>query len=190
VAGSIGYANTADAVGTFTRTLTASTAPIPGGGASASHLIAYAQIQDNGTTGSPTPVYADPLNAAGTKANCSTARGAWSGTLPDGRTPGQSWSAVSANNPSVGGGFYPICAATYVEGWDSYSVAGLRSFYTSQANSGSTAKDYIQYLVDAGSYTLGGGQDLLAPTGSTLPYYSALPSDVLTSAQNAANTVN
>lgn len=192
VPGSIGYVALPEAVATgFTNTFIATRATLSCGTAS-SHQIAYAQVQDNGTaTTSPPPVYADPLfnNQANARGGTS---GSWSGFPTATIVASTSWDSTTASNPSVGSEVvrgatiqrYPIQVATYDVVWSSY--AGLGSHYVNTTNTAQAVCDYMNYLTDARTYALTGGQSLLAPAGSHLPYYTALPPAILRAAQAEA----
>lgn len=194
--GSIAYANLADAVsagnGGFTSTLTATTFAGPCG-ASSSHAIAYALVQNNGTSTSPT--FADPINNG--RANTNPNR-TW--TVPGGGSlPGtyDSWFGVSANDPNAGSSGVPavqrygVLAATYDVAWDDYSTATLRSAYGANwADKRDSVKNYLQYVVsDSSLFATDGGQLLLARTTTPARYYAPLPTAVRTAAQTAAAAI-
>jgi ABC-type phosphate transport system substrate-binding protein len=158
--GSIGYANTADAItsGTFSNAATATEFET-----SKKHQIVYALLQDNESvvtkaeaeSVSPPPTtYADPV-VEGTKiGNCPTDKAL--GTAK--KTPysyTDSWSGVSTSDPNVGtedtsGVYYPICALTYDLVWKHYNVPNLFKEEPAGAEVAASVKDLMSYITTTG----------------------------------------
>jgi ABC-type phosphate transport system substrate-binding protein len=159
--GSVGYANTADAVsksnGEFSHHVAPSTLK-PG------HQIVYALIQNN--VGQITQQeaegvalsakqYADPV-AAGEEGNCETDK-----TISaDRHTPYSivdSWYGITASDPNIGVDdtssiWYPICALTYDLAWHHYAAAAL---YPSGPHTeiGNTVREFFQYAAAGAGQT-------------------------------------
>jgi hypothetical protein len=176
--GSVGYANTSDAVsasnGGFTDKATTSTWE-----GSASHQIVYARIQNNvavvtkdtveGVT-PPEDAFADPVtsNGAGTVGNCETDKLVAGDKSPP-YSYTDSWYGITAEDPNIGvddtsGNYYPACALTYDLVWKHYNAGGL---WTSSVASGiaNTVKDLFTYIT--GPY----GQQAIEGQ-----YYTGVPS--------------
>jgi hypothetical protein len=179
--GSIGYANTSDAVasadGGFTDKATSTTFE-----SSAAHQIVYARIQNNVATVTkdeaehvtpPVDSYADPVsvNGAGTVGNCETDK-----LLPGDKSPPysytDSWYGITAEDPNIAlddtsGNWYPICALTYDLVWRHYNAGGL---WASAAAEGvaNSVKDLFTYITGAA------GQAAIEAE-----YYSGVPSATL-----------
>jgi hypothetical protein len=143
--GSVGYANTADAVseanGGFTGKTEKSTF-----GTSASHQIVLAEVENNQGTGSEevakknppiTAEFANPVSGKPTThAEYTANAGACQSTTPvntDVKTPysyTDPWYGTDASDPNIGVDAaapeaYPICALTYVLAWHHYSAEDL-----------------------------------------------------------------
>jgi hypothetical protein len=155
--GSVGYANTSDAVaaanGGFTNTAAASTF-----GSSESHQIVYAEIQNNvglvaqdeaEKVSPPAKTYADPVQTGTQIGNCETDK-----LLQGDKSPPysftDSWYGVTAEDPNVGvddtsANWYPACALTYDEVWRHYNAGGL---FSSEAGApiAASVKDLFKYI--------------------------------------------
>jgi PBP superfamily domain len=155
--GSVGYANTSDAVsasnGGFTSEATPSTF-----GSSASHQIVYADVQNNVGTVTideaekitpPARTYAGPIETGTQIGNCETDL-----LLPAEKSPPysytDSWRGISAEDPNIGvddtsANWYPICALTYDLVWKHYNAAKL--FTGTEAEQiANSVKDLMTYI--------------------------------------------
>jgi hypothetical protein len=187
--GSIGYVDLADTVAAgFSSSWTTIRGTLADCVTTASHDVAYALVQNNGISGSPT--FADPINAG--RANVRTI-GDWTdvnGNVPRSGypSPGGSWfdAGVTANNPSAGAqGIvqrYGIVGSSFVVVWDDYVTAPLQSAYgTTSHDIEDTACSFVRYLVGTSPYTL-----LTSGQVNLNPYYAPLPASVLAAAQVSA----
>lgn len=179
-AGSIGYANLADAIqdpasGTFADWTSASQTT----------FLAKVQNQGNGTTGTQHGAEPD----SGTTGNCPTViRGTT--TIPTGNNP--DWSSVFVANFDLANSqnaHYSLCTMTFDIGWENYAATGpgsgnddLAADYggaTAAANVGFTAQHYLVWATGTGTTQ---GQEEIPS------YYSALPSNVQTAAHGTATS--
>ncbi|MEV4418354.1 hypothetical protein AB0L40_00080 [Patulibacter sp. NPDC049589] len=172
--GTIGFADLSDAVaGGYTATATLQ--------AATSNRIAFASLQNNGTTVAGA-TFASPQAASATTGNCATDVGSlprWQGA-PDSGTA--DWSNVLASDPNVKGftgqNFYPACAVTYDLAWADYTTGNLAAAYTKNgataAGVQATVKDYLGYVTsDAGQ------------TAINTASYTKLPAQIAKTAQSA-----
>lgn len=173
--GSIGYANTSDAVspsdGGFTHGAKESTWE-----GSESHQILYAQIQNNVAFSTkdeaehvkPVKTYSDPVETGTEIANCETDK-----LLAGDKSPPysytDSWYGITAEDPNLGvddtsGDWYPICALTYDLVWRHYNAGDL--FPTAHAEEIAKAvKSLFEYVT--GPF----GQEAIKAD-----YYTGIPS--------------
>lgn len=180
-AGTVGYATLGDTVsGSFSNKPTSLT-----GG----YQVLYAQLQDNGTSGSP--IYADPLNGSsanvytGSEVNINGGGGVGEWFPPSAWD--DSWGATEASDPTVyedageTGDYYPLVAVAYDIAWLNYSASGLSSDYgSSPTNSGYTAQQLLEFATSStGQSDINSNDD-----------YAELPSGILTDAQKAAAAVD
>jgi|ERR1700722_3994596 len=155
--GSVGYANTSDAVaaanGGFTNQVATSTF-----GSSESHQIVYVNLQNNvglvaqdeaEKISPPAKTYADPVQTGTQIGNCETDK-----LLPGDKSPPysytDSWYGITSEDPNVGvddtsANWYPACALTYDLVWRHYNAGGL---FTSEAAVGiaNSVKDLFKYV--------------------------------------------
>jgi ABC-type phosphate transport system substrate-binding protein len=182
-AGSIGYANTADAAGISETAFGGKAVSVTDGGSEA-HQILWAQIQNNGTSLS-SPGYGSPKAASGNIGNCATSKD----TPSEAGAPysvTDSWAGVLASDPNathdLGGNYYSICALTYTLAWKHYDAPGLEAFYnekgTTSAGIEATVKNYLTYVTSSAA---GEGQAAINSN-----YYTQLPTPLLPKAQEAA----
>ncbi len=182
-AGSVGYANTADAAGITGVPFGGKAVLTTAGGSS--HQILWAQVQNNGL-GLSSPGYGSPKSASGNVGNCATTKD----TPSEAGAPysvTDSWAGILASDPNathdLAGNFYSICALTYDLAWKHYNAPNLASFYnnagqgTTAAGIEATVKDYLTYVTSGAA---GEGQSAIASN-----FYQALPTPLLTKAQNA-----
>ncbi|MDO8209329.1 hypothetical protein [Conexibacter sp. CPCC 206217] len=203
--GAIGYANLADAVTAgFTNTLASHAGTAADCTTSAPHLIAYALVQNNGSTSPAT--YGDPISSD--RANVRTDRSDF--TTTDNRVPssypsgGGSWFdpssdpslGITANRPDAGlspaSNKYGIVAVTYMIVFDDYQTGALGTAYGRNSPARSTtdvedtACNYVRYVVSASPFLGIGGQQFLSSTTGPARYYAALPTNPGTAARNNA----
>jgi ABC-type phosphate transport system substrate-binding protein len=149
--GSVGYANTADAVGNgaFSNAATSSTFK-----SSTAHQILWAEVQNNGKSVAGA-TFTDPLLPSSSIANCET-----SSLLPSDKgfpySYTDSWAGIVATDPNIatdaGSSDYPLCALTYDLVWHHYSNTKLFGA------SGETAQDVANTVRDLFEYITGQGQ--------------------------------
>jgi hypothetical protein len=174
--GSVGYANTSDAVGAanggFTNKVAASTF-----GGSESHQIVYANIQNNvglvtkdevEKIAPPAKTYADPVQTGTEIGNCETDK-----LLAGDKSPPysftDSWYGISAEDPNVGvddtsANYYPACALTYDLVWKHYNAGGLYK-EPAAGEIANSVKDLFKYITgEAGQAAI------------KADYYTAVPS--------------
>lgn len=201
--GAVGYANLADAVARFTRTLTNVSGASLCSTAQRDHLVAYALVQNNGVSGSAT--YADPQTAAGL-ANVRTDRVDWTNIRGEdpataGRSypgPTGSWfdAGFTANLPAAGVQArvekYGVVASTYAVVFDDYNTTQLKAATAYDDPGYQTVEDsvcdYAKYLTSLSPYVFNGAGSLLLTTGTNAKYYGPLPTNVLSVAQTAARS--
>jgi hypothetical protein len=176
--GSVGYANTSDAVsgsnGGFTSEATPSTF-----GSSASHQIVYAKVQNNVGTVTideaekivpPAKTYAGPIETGTQIGNCETDQ-----LLPAEKSPPysytDSWRGISAEDPNIGvddtsANWYPICALTYDLAFKHYNAAKL--FAGAEAEQiAASVKDLMTYITgEAGQAAIKADDYTGIPTAS------------------------
>ena len=203
-AGSVGYANTADAVksGTFTESAKASsfgtgkveevvTEEVENkaktgkvtikvlksvAAKSLSHELLWGHIQNNGTGAAVEEDYANPLIPSTTTTECETEK-----LVPgDSAFPysyKDSWAGITSTDPSIhsiGAADYPICAMTYDLAWHHYENKNLYGKTTLAEEMANTAKDLMEYITGQGQ------TDIL---GS---YYSSYPAAMRAHIKEAA----
>jgi hypothetical protein len=192
-AGSVGYANTADAVKSGTFTESAKSSSFGTGkveevveeevenkaktekvkikvlksvaAKSLSHQLLWGHIQNNGTGAATEEDFANPLIPSTKTTECETEK----------LVPGDSafpyaykdtWAGTTSTDPSihsVGAADYPICALTYDLAWHHYENKNLYGKTTLAEEMANTAKDLLLYITGQGQ------TDIL---GS---YYSSYP---------------
>jgi hypothetical protein len=184
--GTVGYATAGDAsvnpgVAFASKPLTSTD------GASGSHQILYALLQDNynGVVGARTlPIYADPeANGSGTaniytgssiKVSGSTTSGTGSWVIPNtGGTfnPAGTWSGTRASDPDVYDdsgdsiAYYPLVAVAFDLSWSNFAAVNGAD-YTSDAQA--TTETFLSFATSST-----GQNDILG-----VNYYAPLPSDV------------
>jgi hypothetical protein len=165
--GSVGYADTADAVGSgaFSNKATSSTYGT-GGGTSSTHQILWAEVQNNGTetTGA---TYTDPLISGGSVANCETEK-----LIPsDEGYPEEytgSWSDITGTDPNISTDArstdYPLCALMFDLVWHHYSNPNLFGKTETAEHVADTVRDLFEYIVGAGQSNIEGHDYTRFPT--------------------------
>jgi hypothetical protein len=192
--GSIGYANTADAVSEANGGFTIKTEKSSAGGTA--HEIVIAELENNQGSVTeetakksltpPAPEYVSPVKGKPTThKEYEESVGACQSTTPvntDVKTPysyTDSWYGTNASDPNVGvdaadAEAYPICAITYVLAWHHYSAENLFNFEEKQAGEiAETVHSLLAYVTGAGQAEAKDGYDPILSTPTWKAHVSA-----------------
>jgi len=168
--GSVGYANTADAVGNGAFNNAATTSTFSTGAAethSASHQILWAEVQNNGLS-TEGATYEDPVVPSTTVGNCETTL-----ILPSEEgfpySYTDSWNGLLASDPNIsasaGATDYSICALTYDLVFHHYSNKNLFSTTETAHEIANTVRDLFEYITTQGQTDIQSHYYTRYPTG-------------------------
>jgi hypothetical protein len=168
---SVGFADAADAAsasnGGFTSAATSTTFGTGSGGASPSHQILWAEIQNNGTS-TEGATYEDPLLPASSIANCETTK-----ILPGEEgfpySYTDSWYGLLASDPNIAADAsatdYPLCELAYDLVFHHYSNKHLFGATETAHEVANTVHDLFEYITTQGQVEIQSHDFTRYPTG-------------------------